>query len=588
MVFDQTNVEQLLHYALQERNTEAVLHLNTFMKDVPETAPIVMQQLTEWLKTEPDAVYFFVRTVLAQAFDETWLPLLHDAAQASLQIAVNQSESESIIEWLRLIAREPTSYQLNDILREGIRLAQIRAHQDGKLGNRLLSFTLKRACDLALPMVIDQSFVEALGAPIGTAITTFNADAIAQTIELGRDVGLLVLAHALRSAPTHPSAANVFTPDIITYLWQLSRDEDGIGYLLSDLRPSTLIHHLVDAGVAWLNDDSIQTLLSHTIDTDDELFIRLCYQLTHHDHAQLVSQLTTLYSSSLYPPDVIIRSLTHLQEATILSPQEITPIVYQLGTLYEWKNTRGKIILEYLGRLFQQYPTVQLPLDGLRKLNKLASELRQETTQKIFLKRIQSVLDTQIDEAPPLDFIIELQETMAWNNNLQNQLLGWWRNYALNQPLTRLQLMEKALDNKRALEPLRNIIQTTIAIRKFLGKRTLSEIATMVNATFTLLQLLSDSFDPVNNKPIDFDVTTLQMELTNRANELTAQERSVFAKDLRELADLITTMAECRSKSTLIRREDDIERQLMSGEQDPQSAIDTMRWLAGFLGRMPL
>lgn len=587
MQFDQSNIQQLLRYALEERNSEAILHLNTFMKDVPEVTPIITAQLTNWLQTEPDAVYFFARTTLGHAFDERWLPLLHDAAQASLQIVVDHSDSESIMEWLRLIAREPATYQLNDILREGIYLAQIRAREDGVLGGRLLPFSLKRACDLVLGMMDDETFIHALSAPIGVALRTFDTDAITQTIETGRDMGLLVLAQALKFASTNPAAADVFTPDIITYLWTLSQDEDALGYLVADLRPSTLIYQLLDNSVAWLNGDSIQTLLLHTMDTpDDELFIRLCYQLTNQDHAKLVSRLSTLYLSSQHPPDVIIRSLTRLQEATILSPQEITPIAYQLGTLYEWKNARGKAVLEHLGRLFQQHPTVQLPLDGLRKLNKLASELRQETIQKTFIKRIQTLLDAQTDEAPPLDFIIELQETTAWNNNLQNQLLGWWRNYALNQPLTRLQFMDKSFENKRSLEALRGIVQTTIAIRKFLGKRSLSEVASMVNATFTLLQLLSDSFDPANNKPLDFDVATFQMELTNRADDLSAQERSVFAKDLRELAELISTMADYRSKSTLIRREDDIERQLMSGEQDPQSAIDTMRWLAGFLGRM--
>lgn len=227
-----------------------------------------------------------------------------------------------------------------------------------------------------------------------------------------------------------------------------------------------------------------------------------------------------------------------------------------------------------------------MPLDALRKLYKLAGELRLETIQKIFLKRIQAHLDVQIEEAPPLDIIIELQDGISWSNNLQNHFLAWWRTYALNQPLTRLQFIEKSFDGKRPLEGLRAIIQTTIAIRKFLGKRTLDEVATSLNTAFSLLQLLSDSFDPMNNKPIHFDASTFQMEMSQRAEELTARERSVFAKNLRELANLITQMADYRSKSTLIRREDDIERQLVSGEQDPQSAIDAMRWLSGLLGRL--
>jgi hypothetical protein len=34
----------------------------------------------------------------------------------------------------------------------------------------------------------------------------------------------------------------------------------------------------------------------------------------------------------------------------------------------------------------------------------------------------------------------------------------------------------------------------------------------------------------------------------------------------------------------LIRRGDDLDRDLMSGEQTPHSAVDAMKWLAGYWG----
>jgi hypothetical protein len=43
-------------------------------------------------------------------------------------------------------------------------------------------------------------------------------------------------------------------------------------------------------------------------------------------------------------------------------------------------------------------------------------------------------------------------------------------------------------------------------------------------------------------------------------------------------------MADNRSKASLIRRGDDVDRQLMSGEQQPHSAVDALKWLAGYLG----
>jgi hypothetical protein len=587
MPFDANNIQQLLRYALQERNGEAVVQLLQFMQTAPAIQPIITEQLQDWLTTEPDAVYFFGRKALAHDFDERWLPLLGASAQASLQIVIEQGDSESIMEWLRLIAREPATYQLNDILREGIGLAQIRAHDDGVLGGRLLLFALKRACDLVATMMSDEAFVSALTPPIGVALQTFQSYAIKESIEAGRDFGLLVLAYALKFAPTNPVAASVFTPDIIHYLWTLHAENDAFGYLTDDFKPATLIGQLVDASTTWLSDEGVESLLTYTIsDPDTVFFAHLCQALAQQDRVDFLLRLSTLYGQGQHPPEIVIPSLNQLQEMTILSAQEATQIYYQLGGVYDWKNAKGKVYLEQLGRLFQQNSSVQLPLDALRKVHKLAGELRLELIQKTFLKRIQAHLDAQTEDAPPLDLILELQESLQWSNNLQTQFLSWWRAYALNQPLTRLQFIEKSFESKRALEGLRAVLQTTIAMRKFLGKRPLSEVASALNTAFSLMQLLSDAFDPMNNKPLHFDSATFQMEMSQRAEELTARERSVFAKDLRELADLITQMADYRSKSTLIRREDDIERQLMTGEQDPQSAIDTMRWLSGLLGRM--
>lgn len=587
MTFDQSNIQQFLRYALQERNSEAVAQLHGFMTTVPDVQPFIKTELQDWLNTEPDAVYFFVRTALTIAFDDRWLSLLNASAKASLQIVIEQGDSESVMEWLRLIAREPATYQLNDMVREGIRLAQIRAHEDGVLGGRLLIFTLKRASDLIQQMVDDQAFVMALISPIGLALQSFQSVAVKECIETGRDFGLIVLTQAIRIAPKYHPATEIFTPDMIHYVWSLYRDNESFGYVIDELKPAHMIAQLVEASTTWLADESVQALLIHAqADEDEAIFLDLSLCLVTQDRTAYLTRLNNLYLQMGQPPEVILSSITRLQETGILNPIESATLTYQIGMASDWKNVKNKPYVDYLGRLFQQNIALQLPLDALRKLHKLAGELRLETIQKTFLKRIQAHLDAQIEEAPPLDIIIELQDAISWSNNIQNHFLAWWRTYALHQPLTRLQFIEKSFDGKRPLEGLRAVIQTTIAIRKFLGKRTLDEVATSLNTAFGLLQLLSDSFDPANNKPIHFDAPTFQMEMSQRAEELTARERSVFAKNLRELANLITQMADYRSKSTLIRREDDIERQLMSGEQDPQSAIDAMRWLSGLLGRL--
>jgi hypothetical protein len=65
--------------------------------------------------------------------------------------------------------------------------------------------------------------------------------------------------------------------------------------------------------------------------------------------------------------------------------------------------------------------------------------------------------------------------------------------------------------------------------------------------------------------------------------ELSTEERYVLAKNLRELAQLVVWMSDKRSKSSLMRNDEVIDRQLMRGDANPQGSIDMMKWIAGYL-----
>jgi hypothetical protein len=51
---------------------------------------------------------------------------------------------------------------------------------------------------------------------------------------------------------------------------------------------------------------------------------------------------------------------------------------------------------------------------------------------------------------------------------------------------------------------------------------------------------------------------------------------------MRELAALIATLADQRTRVGLIRR-DDVDRQLATDEMRPSSAVDALKWIAGYL-----
>jgi hypothetical protein len=148
----------------------------------------------------------------------------------------------------------------------------------------------------------------------------------------------------------------------------------------------------------------------------------------------------------------------------------------------------------------------------------------------------------------------------------------------------RLQALDKALDGRKPLEDLRDTLHTTLALRRVFGKgRTLDDFASAISMAYTILQALSDSFDPEPKHPTTLDQATLRAELEARRDEISPDEQRVLAKNLKELSGLIVEMAEHRTRANLIRREDELERQLMKGEHPPQSAVDMMKWLSGYL-----
>ncbi len=156
------------------------------------------------------------------------------------------------------------------------------------------------------------------------------------------------------------------------------------------------------------------------------------------------------------------------------------------------------------------------------------------------------------------------------------------------QTTARLQRIDKALvDNwrsrKRTHEDLRTIVQTVLAFRRMLGKRSLPQFAEDVSTAYAILQGLVESFDPSAKRAVSFDPPTIRLELDARSEELSPHELKILANNFKELAQLVTAMADNRSKATLMRRGDDVDRQLMTGEQQPHSAVDALKWMSGYL-----
>ena len=141
--------------------------------------------------------------------------------------------------------------------------------------------------------------------------------------------------------------------------------------------------------------------------------------------------------------------------------------------------------------------------------------------------------------------------------------------------------MDDSLATSRPLAHKREVVQTILAFRRMLGTRSMSDFASAIDDVFDLLQHLSAAFDPRNHQPIGFDDATIRAELDAHSSELSQNARVVLAHNLRELALLIGNMGDLRSRNTLVRQ--NIERQILTGEHAPESAVDALKWVAAWL-----
>jgi hypothetical protein len=575
--------ERLLHGILDHRDTDAVALLAALSDEDEELDAAMSNVLDTALHEEPDAVYFFIRTRLAGDADEKWLPRLANAAIESLQVAVDDGDNATLMSWLRLIAREPATYQLGSVLQEGITAAQNRAHNDGELGVQLVMFAVKRAPAAIDTLLDDEALVAALDAPLGPALRDYEPDATAAVLASGPEIGLALLGRAAANAGDNPPAAAVFSPDTIDYLWALYLEETDYG-VPPHYQPETIVQTLSTTAAPYLSDDGLVRLMARAAAEEQaELFERIGSAIATRETSALI--FTEALLDSEVPANAALNLVGQLSGSETITQQQAINIYLQLTDRLSWSEQTLPLVAQ-VARILQHTTTLQVSPAVLWAMLQIGQSEKDELVTRVAVRRLLVTLQNNAADNEVVDTLVRLHERIQWSATARQHLNAWWRDYLQAQPLTRLQQFDRLTEGKRGLDDIRGILQTAIAIRRMLGKRTLEEFADAISTSYSILQALSDSFDPDTKHAIEFDQPTLRAEIDARSEELTPDERNVLAKNLRELAGLVITMAENRSKSSLIRREDNIERQLLRGEQQPQSAIDTMKWLSGFLTGM--
>ena len=578
----QAYAKLMLEHTLQERIPEYAELLVQYMEEDSDLNRELREQLAQALQTEPDAVYFFARTHLAQEINPDWLPLLQEAAIAALHVAIEGGDNEILIEWLRLVAREPADYQLADVLNDCIQAAQQRAHEDGDLGARLLAFTCKRAPDMIRMLLEDGEMLEMMQAPSGPALRDYEQEAVETTISLGHEIALVVMGSAARDAGNNPAAAAVFTAAHVEYLWSLAYSDEPLGNLPGYFQPAYIINVLVSEGVTWLETSALQVLLAYIVNSERlDLFQQMAARLAARD--LLFPMLIDVFEANNLSAGVVINLIRQAGDDDVLSAQQRIDAYLRLIEYRKWHYEDVHLMVEQVAHLLQQNKDTKIMTETLWQMLNVAGEGSIDLVGRVVARRIVVYVETVEDEIRLVEIMQRLHDQLRWSASALTFYFDWWRDFVRKQPLVRLQQVNKLLEDKRNLREARSIVQTGISIKRTLGIHSLEEFAGMVNSTYALLLVFSDSFDPVNRHDRQFDQATVRAEFDAREAELPPHERRALANNLRELAQLITTMADNRSKATIMRREEDVERQLVTGEQDPHSAIDTMKWLSGYL-----
>lgn len=572
-------VTALFKQALEARDADAACIVANEMDADPQLDKDISAALDEQLGIQPDSVYSFVRARLACGSDARWQKRLELAALSSLQVAITDGDTETLINWLKLIAREPQIYGLNEVMHQAILASRERAYSDGDLGKTLIMLAVKRDPTSLDALLEDKKLMQNLPTSLALALRDYQRDAIEDVFSMkGRELYLAAMARA-----AYAGVNQVFDTNTIERIWSFYIS-DHPTILPVIYQPEAIVQAWMQNGARWLLPEARETVLTLTLfNNRDGLFYKLTRGLLKDETLTpppLLTLTNALKKSKRSATD-LVEIIAKLITEGDLAPKQAVSVYISLLNGWEWRRT-ALPLMEQLARTLNQVSGLPVAADALWHMLQIGEETKSDLLARVGARYLFAIIHATEDEAQLSADLLNMYELLLWNSTIRQLLMHWWRDFVRGEPLQRLLRLEKALDGKRSLEEARGIVQTAIALRKLLGKRNLREFADDISRVFTVLEALADSFEPSPKHEVHFDQVTVRDELHAREAELAPQERTILANNFKEMAQLIATMGDNRSKASLVRR--DLDRQLMTGEQQPQSAVDVLKWLAGYLG----
>ena len=573
---EQSAWQQVLINGLEARDEDVLRFVDDAIQQDILSLESTREIIEPAIETDPDAVYTFSRLHLqtVDAYDEPWLSWIQRAAESACIVAITDSDTETIIQWLQLISREPDDYGLTAVLTRAMVAAQARITENPQLAHELIEITLKNDSTLLEALLNDKTFVAQLTPEVQQALFNYDTAALENVSSQSRDIFLLALSRAIENT-TEP----VISSKIVRMLWEIGKTALP-RKIPEQYHPSQLMLAMVQQAKTSMKSGAIETLLTLLVSNgEDEIFQKFAHALKQQQ--LLIPSVHHALQNSTRSDSEVVTLVSNLQHQETLTVQEVIDTYVMLLDEMGWGTAQDDMI-EQLARVAQQHPDTILPTQALWRTLSFASGTQSETIARTTTRRLLDQTGDIANENQVLENLQRMWEMTHWSEETQSRILLWWRMYIPSLSPAQVQQIEQKLKDNRSLDNFLTILRTTQAVQKVLGKRNLEEFAQAIDTTYRILQDLTDAFDPQGRNIIPLDTETLRIEMERHGSELPASQQHLFATNLKELTQVIVAMADNRSKGTIIRNDETLERSFMTGKQTPQSAIDLMKWLSGY------
>ena len=465
------------------------------------------------------------------------------------------------------------AYQLQEILRDGVLRAAERAYSDGELGIQLILIAARRVPDIVDDLYADEALIAALDANVRAALQNASAETLDALINEKAEFFLLALYHGINTSDRLlVSAAS--TQKLLSLASSDARAELPAVY-----RAPALIRLLATQASHQLTEEALDLLLRYVVDSDDRQ--QMAETVRHlADHDLLFSRLGGALGRDNLPLDKVLSIMNAVGSAESATPRDVIDAYFDLLDYYQWAPQTQRL-MEALSRMMAKHHDVQVSYRHLWTLFGACQELQVEGATRVAVTQLLTQFSAEEDLRQVVEGLSRICRQIAFSDVLQEAVNNWWREYTHDCALPQLQRLQRELDGQRHMEAQKHILRTVLAMRRWLHSRGPAELTAAINTAYIMLEHITEAFDVAHLA--ETDPRTIRREVDVLGRELSSEQRHILANNLRNLAIRITQMAERRSKPSLIRSDDTIDRQLMHGEANPQGSVDMLKWIAGYL-----